>query len=318
MIGYKGFDKDMMCRGYRYEVGKTYKMEEPIELCSSGFHFCKNMADCFKYYNGDNCRYAKIEALGYIEEGDDKCVTNVIKILEEIPAEDAIAMSNTGHSNTGNWNTGDCNTGDCNTGNWNTGNCNTGDCNSGNRNVGSCNTGKLNTGRWNTGDKNTGNGNAGNFNTGHSNIGSCNTGDCNTGNCNTGSWNIGNYNTGDWNTVNNSSGCFNTIQQNITMFNRPSGYTLESWKNSRAYLILSRMPQEIDVIEWVLKRMMSDAEKAENPTYKTVGGYIKVTKSNVSKQEWWDGLMEDEKQAVKDIENFDADIFYECTGIEVN
>ena len=38
--GYKGFNQDLTCRGFQYEIGKTYEYNGEIELCSSGFHFC--------------------------------------------------------------------------------------------------------------------------------------------------------------------------------------------------------------------------------------------------------------------------------------
>lgn len=50
MKAYKGFNKDMTCRGFQYEVGKTYETDE-ADLCNSGFHACKNPLDCFKYYS---------------------------------------------------------------------------------------------------------------------------------------------------------------------------------------------------------------------------------------------------------------------------
>ena len=267
MKGYKAFNKDLTCRGFQYEIGKIYETKKDIGLCNFGFHFCKNIADCFNYYNGDDTRFAEVEALGEIVEGDDKCVTNKIRIIKEIPHDEAVRMNNTGNRNTGNRNTGNRNTGNWNTGNWNTGDWNTGD--------------------WNTGDRNT-------------------------GDRNTGDWN-----TGDWNTSSFNNGCFMTIEPKIPLFNKPSDWTYLIWYNSRARAILNDMPQKIDLIDWVRESDMTDAEKAEYPSYKTTGGYIKVTKSNADKQKWWDELLEGDKAEVKSLPNFDAEIFKECTGIEV-
>ena len=58
---YKGFDKDLKCRGFQYEIGKTY--EEPTaELCKKGFHACEYPLDVFKYYApGNMSRYCEVD-----------------------------------------------------------------------------------------------------------------------------------------------------------------------------------------------------------------------------------------------------------------
>ena len=150
--GYKVFEPDFTCRDFKYEVGKTYKHKGSIGLCEAGFHFCSQLKDCFNYYsfNPDN-KVAEIVASGEVIVGDDKSVTNTIKIVREISWSEVLEMVNTGKANTGFCNTGNRNTGDWNTGNWNTGNWNTGNWNTGNRNTGNWNTGDWNTGNWNTG-----------------------------------------------------------------------------------------------------------------------------------------------------------------------
>ena len=58
---YKGFDKDLKCRGFQYEIGKEYK-EEKADLCHKGFHACENPLDTFGYYKpGDGSRYCVVE-----------------------------------------------------------------------------------------------------------------------------------------------------------------------------------------------------------------------------------------------------------------
>lgn len=68
------------------QIGKTYTHEGEISLCNKGFRFCKNLMDCFKFYNYvTQNKIAKVEALGEVKTDDKKCKTNKIKILEKIP-----------------------------------------------------------------------------------------------------------------------------------------------------------------------------------------------------------------------------------------
>ena len=142
--GFKVFNPDWTCRGFQYEVGKTYEMSDSPICCTRGFHFCTKAADCFNYYsfNPEN-KVAEVVALGEVdsENDDTKCCTNKIQIVREIPWDEVLRIVNTGKDCTGL-----CNTGDCNTGNRNTGDCNTGDCNTGNRNTGDWNKSSFNTG----------------------------------------------------------------------------------------------------------------------------------------------------------------------------
>ena len=89
--GYKGFNADMTCQGFRYEVGQTYTyrqkillLNRSISLCERGFHFCRNMADVLSYYDGHDCRYAEVEAIGEVIDGEDKSVTDKIRIVREL------------------------------------------------------------------------------------------------------------------------------------------------------------------------------------------------------------------------------------------
>ena len=83
MIGYKAFEKNLSCRGFQYEIGKTYEMDDGIVLCESGFHFCRYPAQVFEHYDKES-RICEVEADGKIIEGDNKCVCNKITILREI------------------------------------------------------------------------------------------------------------------------------------------------------------------------------------------------------------------------------------------
>ena len=289
--GFKVFNPDWTCRGFQYEVGKIFEEDVEPSCCDRGFHFCENAADCFNYYsfNPDN-KVAEVIAYGDVVREGDKCCTNKIKIVREIPWQELLTIVNTGKSCTGL-----CNTGNKNTGDWNTGNKNTG-----NRNTGDWNTGNKNTGDWNTGNKNTGN---------------RNTGDWNTGNKNTGDWNTGNKNTGDWNKSSFNTGCFNTEESTIMLFNKPSEWTYRDWLNSDARYLLMDIPK--DVVEWVYENYMTEDEKKAHPSYKTTGGYLKILDESECAQIWWDGLSEADRNKIKSIPNFDIEIFEQCTGIKI-
>ena len=296
--GYKVFNSDWTCRGFQYEVGRSYEMDDAPVVCDRGFHFCLKASDCFNFYDFDsNNRVAEIEAYGEIDmlADESKYCTNKIRIVREIPWDEVLRIVNEGKDCTGLCNTGDRNTGDWNTGDWNTGDRNTGDWNTGDRNTGDWNTGNWNTGNWNTGDWNTGN--------------------WNTGDRNTGDWNTGNRNTGDWNISSFNNGCFMTVVPKIMLFNKPSDWTYEMWINSRARYLLNQIPR--NVVEWVCGSDMTDEEKAQHPEYETTEGYLKVLDESDCAQEWWNGLDDEDKQEVISIPNFDKDIFEEITGIRI-
>ena len=183
-------------------------------------------------------------------------------------------------------------------------------------NIGKNCTGRCNTGNRNTGDWNTGNRNTGNRNTGNRNTGDWNTGDWNTGNRNTGDWNTGNRNTGDWNKSSFNTGCFNTEEQKIMLFNKPSNMTYSEWLDSDARYLLNQIPK--DVVEWVYEEDMTDEEKAAHPTYETTGGYLKVLDESECGQLWWGSLSDRRKEIIKAIPNFDAEIFFQCTGVRAD
>ena len=333
--GYKVFNSDWTCRGFQYKVGETYIHNGNIKICSSGFHFCQKASDCFDYYKFDsNNKVAEVEAIGLVETSDNKSVTDKIVIVREIPWQELLTIVNegkdcTGLCNTGDWNTGHHNTGNHNTGNYNTGNKNTGDRNTGYENTGDRNTGHHNTGNHNTGNHNTGNYNTGNWNTGYCNTGHCNTGnentgDRNTGNENTGHYNTGNWNTGhcntgdrntgDWNSANFSTGLFNSVEQPLYIFNKPTKMSRGEISKCKGIKILNR---NFKNSWWIYSENMSKEEKTLHPEYKATGGYLKTVDFKTACIMMWDKLRDDEKQSVKEIPNFNAEVFKEITGIEI-
>ena len=141
MKGYKAFNSDLTCRGFQYEIGKTYEMDDLPIICKRGFHFCADIANCYKFYNMDeNTRICEIEAIGDIDNNEDetKYCTNKIRIIKEITDYNRKANSNSSSS-------GYCNSGYYNSGNRNSGNRNSGDYNSGDYNSGVFNTNKTPT-----------------------------------------------------------------------------------------------------------------------------------------------------------------------------
>ena len=299
--GFKVFRPDWTCspngNTKQYTCPGKFEEEGELDVCGHGMHFCQTAADCFNYYsfNSEN-KVAEVIAYGDVRTDGDKSCTDKLEIVREIPWDEVLRIVNIGKNCTGR----------CNTGDWNTGNRNTGDWNTGNRNTGNRNTGDWNTGDWNTGDWNTGNRNTGDWN----------TGDWNTGNRNTGDWNTGDWNTGDWNKSSFNTGCFNTEEQKITLFNKPSGMTYREWMDSDARYLLNQIPK--DVVEWVYEEDMTDEEKATHPTYETTGGYLKVLDESECGQLWWGSLSDRRKEIIKAIPNFDAEIFFQCTGVRVD
>ena len=82
---YKGFNKDMTCRGFQYEEGKEYE-EESVEVCNHGFHACEYPLDCLNYYSPNESVYHEVEQSGEIQKHnkDTKVASTKIKIGAEI------------------------------------------------------------------------------------------------------------------------------------------------------------------------------------------------------------------------------------------
>ena len=87
MKAYKGFNKDMTCRGFQYEEGKTYEMES-AELCDHGFHACEYPLDCFGYYPPANSVYHEVELDGVSVA--DKEISDTKRVGTKITVKDAL------------------------------------------------------------------------------------------------------------------------------------------------------------------------------------------------------------------------------------
>ena len=132
---YKGFDKDLKCRGFAYEIGKDYEQHGSVKCCENGFHACEFPLDVFNYYApGGNSRYCTVTQSGVTDkkEGDSKVASSKIHIEREIGLDgiikagvkfilDKVNWKNQKESNTG-YRSAATNTGDqsaaTNTGNY--------------------------------------------------------------------------------------------------------------------------------------------------------------------------------------------------------
>ncbi|HGJ0304104.1 TPA: hypothetical protein ACJV18_004245 [Salmonella enterica subsp. enterica serovar Corvallis] len=153
IVTFKGFNKDLKCRDFQFEIGKTFHHDGKVEACVSGFHACECPFDVFSYYSPADSRFAETISFGITnreEDGDTKIASASITIKAELTLPQFIqrgiewiwskidksleqqimcgnrsAATNTGNrsaaTNTGDWSAA-TNTGDCsaatNTGDW--------------------------------------------------------------------------------------------------------------------------------------------------------------------------------------------------------
>jgi hypothetical protein len=195
-------------------------------------------------------------------------------------------------TSTGIYSTGDWSTGSYSTGNYSTGDYSTGDHSTGNRS----------TGNHSTGDRSTGVYSTGNFSTGH----------FSTGNCSTGGWSTGNYSTGSWSISNYSTGHFSTEDYSgFGAFNKPC--TIEEWDSAETPAFLY-----FGLIEWVTLSDMTEQEKIDNPSCEIIGGYSKPIDYKEAWRKAWNSATDEDKELLYALPNFDAEVFKEISGIDVN
>lgn len=99
------------------------------------------------------------------------------------------------------------------------------------------------------------------------------------------------------------------------MFNKPSDWTFRDWRNSEARYLLNKIQH--NVLEWIWSDDMTDEEKEQHPEYEITGGYLKELDESECGQIWWDSLSDCDKNVIKSLPNFDAEIFKEITGIDI-
>ena len=148
------------------------------------------------------------------------------------------------------------------------------------------------------------------MNTGLCNSGNMNSGNRNSGNCNSGNCNSGNWNSGNWNSGNRNSGFFNTTEPELRMFNKPTNEKLEDI-NFPSFLYF-------DLTTWVSYDTATQEEKkAHKQEIETCGGFLKKIDYKTAFQIAWSNASDDDKESVKNLPNFDADVFFEISGIRV-
>lgn len=88
VIGFKAFNKGLVCRGFKYRVGKLYgDIVGKLKLCSNGYHFCQNPLNVFKYYDINTSEYARVEAVGDIiapGKNEEKSATNKLIVKNKL------------------------------------------------------------------------------------------------------------------------------------------------------------------------------------------------------------------------------------------
>ena len=109
--GYKVTDKNMRCRGFQFELNKEFNCGGDVKICEMGFHFCKKLSNCFKYYSfNPNNRVFEVIGTGNFDFEGDKVCFSKIRFTRELNWYEVLELSNSG-----NWNSGDSNSGYFNT-----------------------------------------------------------------------------------------------------------------------------------------------------------------------------------------------------------
>ena len=350
--GYKVFDKDWNTKNkFHWTVGETYTHEGELEICGSGFHFCKRLSDLSRYIsifemdhfmpgyveshsidttiNFTKVHIAEVEALGTVLDDEEKSVTDKIHIIREIPISELVDIMNIGKHNYG----------------FN----NTGENNIGNGNSGSYNIGHANAAIYCLGGFNTGNRNIGYHNTGHDNMGYFNVGIGNLGSYNNGMWCRGNHipngslfctNNDETFKFPNEIRVFNKVisatEINIDlvkMVTRPTSFEYITMLDDGTYQLRVTMlypfyyelatliDSVLSLTTWIPEDKMSDKEKEEHPYYSYTNGYLLVHEYEDMWKEFWEEPSTRRRQYVKNIikalPGFDPVIFKEITGIDV-
>ena len=272
----KGFDKDLKCRGYQFVIGKEFKIDLPDGYELTENDLCSDKV--FHFCDG----LSKVHGYYSCEEEKNNRFC-IIEVLGQFCEKEDKYGSN--HIKIVREITGEELKIAKGLTSGNTGLFNSGDLNSGYRN----------SGDFNSGDRNSGYLNSGDLNSGYRNSGDRNSGDRNSGD----------FNSGIFNKTNNSNGVFCNQEPKICIFNIQTDWTLTEFRNSKYFdAILS---SDFPLTEW---KYNPDAK--ENG----VDGKLIVNTYEKACRRWWNGMSAENKAIIKEIPNFDIDVFCDITGID--
>ena len=104
----------------------------------------------------------------------------------------------------------------------------------------------------------------------------------------------------------------------MRMFNHETEFNFNDESIVRFKEILFDCPQSYEYSDFIDKSEMSEEEIIKHPECEIIGGYIKTIIVEADKQKWWDeDVSDDDKEFIKSLPYFDAEIFYECVGIRI-
>ena len=98
ITAYKGFDRNLCCRGFQYEVGEEYEMDGSVECCQRGFHACESPLEVLDHYflldDASMARFCEVEQSGTLagEQGSTKVASSKIKIKAELKFSDLVKL----------------------------------------------------------------------------------------------------------------------------------------------------------------------------------------------------------------------------------
>lgn len=127
--------------------------------------------------------------------------------------------------------------------------------------------------------------------------------------------NTGHSNSGDQNSGYRNSGAFCLDSDpKLYLFDKITKMTIRQWEQSKAVDIMNRL---LEITIWVYASSMTAEEKQKYPKYETTGGYLKTKSLKEAWEDMWGNLSEQNRKVFVDLENFDADKFFEITGVRV-